>query len=126
MLVAQQPDPNPIDLTAAPRVTWHDQQQQPQLPPPQQRVTIELLPDDTTISQQPAPTITTLPQLQATPIPPPPWTPFDIASVRGTAITATSAAFHNPATSDRAIALASRIQALEDELQHSRAHCAFN
>ncbi len=45
VLVAQQPDTTTIDLTAAPRVTWHDQQQlpantPPPLPPPQQRVNL--------------------------------------------------------------------------------------
>ncbi len=54
--------------------------------------------------------------------PPPPWTPVDIALVRGTAITATSAAFNNPAAADRATKLAARIHSLEDELQRSRAY----
>jgi hypothetical protein len=95
-------------------------------PSPQQRVQFELLPDDTTSAQPTVPTITTQSQQQSAPLPPPPWTPFDIASVRGTAITATSAAFNNPATSDRATALAARINACETELQISRAYYASN
>ncbi len=124
VLLANQPDPTTTNITAAPRVTWLDQQQHP--PAPQQRVQFELLPDDHTSAQPTAPTITTQSQLQSAPLPPPPWTPFDIASVRGTATTATSAAFNNPATSDRATALAARITALETELQTSRAYYTSN
>jgi hypothetical protein len=108
----------------APRVTCHDQQQQH--PPPQQRVTIELLPDDTGSSQPTAPTITVLPPQQSAPLPPPPWTPFDIASVRGTALTTNSAAFTNPSTVDHAAELAARIHTLEDELRLSRDYYASN
>jgi hypothetical protein len=92
VLLAHQPEPTTTNITAAPRVTWHDQQQQP--PSPQQRVQFELLPDDTTIAQPTVPTITIQSQQQSAPLLPPPWTPFDIASVRGTAITATRGSKH--------------------------------
>ena len=124
MLLANQPEPTTTNITAAPQVTWRDQQQPPPLP--QQRVQFELLPDDPTLTQPTVPTITPQSQQQSASLPPPPWTPFDIASVRGTAITATSAAFNNPATSDRATALAARINALETELQRSRAYYTSN
>jgi hypothetical protein len=121
VLVAQQPDTTTIDLTTAPRVTWHDHQQQlpatpPPLPSPQHRVSIKLLPDDTAIAQptlpddmavaQPtAPTITLQTQHQPAPLPLPPWTSFDVTSVRGTVIippSTSAAVFNNPATADRA------------------------
>ena len=119
MLLAQITPAAPIDLTHATRVTWHDLQQ-PLLPLPQQRVTIEQLPDDGAILQTTAPAITTRLQQPSAHIPPPPWTPYDIALVRGTAITTSSAAFNNPATSNRATELAARIHSLETELQRSR------
>ena len=119
MLLAQITPAASIDLTPAPRVTWHDLQQ-PLLPLPQQRVTIEQLPDNGATLDTSAPATTTRLQQPAAYLPPPPWTPYDIASVRGTAITTSSAAFNNPATSDRATELAARIHSLETELQRSR------
>ena len=119
MLLAQITPAALIDLTPAPRVTWHDLQQ-PLLPLPQQRVTIEQLPDNGATIDTTALAPTTRLQQPAAYLPPPPWTPYDIASVRGTAITTSSAAFNNPATSDRATELAARIHSLETELQRSR------
>ena len=119
MLLAQNTPAALIDLTPAPRVTWHDLQQ-PLLPLPPQRVTIEQLPDNEATLDTTAPATTTLFQQPAAYLPPPPWTPYDIASVSGTAITTSSAAFNNPATSDRATALAAHIHSLESELQRSR------
>ncbi len=46
--------------------------------------------------------------------------------MRGTAITATSAAFNSPITADRATELAARIHSLENELQLFRAYYASN
>jgi hypothetical protein len=83
-------------------------------------MTFEQLPDDGATIQTTAPATTTLLQQQSAHILPPPWTPYDIALVRGTAITSSSAAFNNPATSDRATEIAARIQSLETELQRSR------
>ena len=120
MLLAQITPAALIDRTPATRVTWHDLQQ-PLLPLPQQRVTIEQLPDNgATPYDTTAPATTTRLQQPAAYLPPPPWTPYDIASVSGTAITTSSAAFNNPANSDRATALAARIHSLESELQRSR------
>ncbi len=107
-----------IDRTFPPRVTWHDQ-----LPPPapQQRVEIEELPDDTTIRLPTTPTIT-VPSSRPTPVLPPPWTSYDLASSSGTAITfPDSHAVRRPNT-DRAAFLAARINELEDELTRSRAY----
>jgi hypothetical protein len=78
--------------------------------------------NDKTRAQPITPTNTIPLQELPAPLPPPPWTPIDIASVRGTAITSTSAAFNNPATSDRATELAARIHSLETELQRARGH----
>jgi hypothetical protein len=126
VLVAQQTDTTTIDLTTAHRVTWHDQQQPLDpplpLPVPQQRVTFELLQDDTAIAQPITPTITMQTPDKSVPPPPLPWTAFDVASVRGTSITlpSTSAAFTNATTAHRASNLAARISEVEDELRRSR------
>ena len=89
-------------------------------------MTIEQLPDDGATPQMTAPAITTFLQPQSARIPPPPWTPYDLALARGTAITSSSAAFNNPGTVHRATELANRIQSLEDELQHSRQYYSSN
>ncbi len=137
MLLAQQHNDDTVDLTVTPRVTWPNQQQLPdstlplpapqqrvELPAPQQRVEIEQLPDEPARLHPITPT-TTGPSSQLTPVlPPPPWTSYDVASARGTAITLPfdGPAFRNPHTSDRAAHLAARINELEDELLRSRAY----
>ncbi len=72
---------------------------------------IEQLPDDPT------------PPLQTAPLPPLPWSDYDVATATGTAfiVPTTSAAFTNPNTSDRAAQLAARIDELQAELLVSRA-----
>ena len=118
-----------IDLTFPPRITWQDQL----LPSvPQQRVQIEELQDDTAIRLPTTPTIT-VPSSRPTPLlPPPPWTPYDLASSSGTALTSPGGhSFRRPNTADRPTYpntedrvsyLASRILDLEDELTRSRTY----
>jgi hypothetical protein len=129
-LVVQHPDTPTIDPTPVLRVTWQDQVQVPPAPP--QRVEIELLSDDPTPPLQRVPDLLPVdtpqssstfgPQRQPPPLPPPPWTAYDVAAVSGTAITVptTSATFTTPSTANRATILATRISELEDELRQSR------
>jgi hypothetical protein len=111
----QHPDTPTINPTPARRITWQDQ-----VPPaPAQRVEFELLPDDPT--PPPRSTIDPIigtPQHRAA-LPPPPRSAYDVAAACGTAITVptTSAAFTNPATSDYAARLATRIDELHEELR---------
>jgi hypothetical protein len=93
--------PNNTD-SMPPRVTWYDQQQ---------------LPDPSLPLTDPAPQ-------PIVPIPSPPWTAYDVSSVRGTAVVPlpNSPAFTNPTTSDHAANLAARIAELQTELQISRAY----
>ena len=118
VLVVQHPDTPTINPTPARRITWQDQ-----VPPaPSQRVEFELLPDDPT--PPPRSTIDPIigtPQHRAA-LPPPPWSAYDVAAACGTAITVptTSAAFTNPATSDRAALLSTRINELHEDLRQAQ------
>jgi hypothetical protein len=106
--------PQPAALANAdstsPQVTWQDQHQ---------------LPDSSLPLTDPAPPpIVPIERPTDTPIPPPPWTAYNVTFVRGTAVVPlpTSAAFTKPTTSDRATNLAARIAELQTELQISRAY----
>ncbi len=128
-LVVQHPDTPNIDPTPVLRVTWQDQVQ---APAPPQRVEIEILSDDPTSPLQRVPDLLPVdtpqsssilgPPHQTPPLPPPPWTAYDVAAVSGTAIAVptTSATFTTPSTANRATILATRISELEDELRQSR------
>jgi hypothetical protein len=130
VLIAQHPDTPTIDPAPVRQVTWQDQAQAPPAPP--QRVEFELLPDDPPLPLQRVADLhpfetTMISPIIGTPqhltlLPPPPWTDYDVAAACGTAITVptTSAAFANPATSDCATLLATRINELHEELRRAQ------